>query len=949
MTENTDPPEPRRTEVPGGQGVQIGNQNTQNNQFIQTYVEHQVVQLPALSATGSTPHGDPLEAQPGAMGRPALRAYLTAARAAARQHPYAVALPGAPSLSTVYLRQQVSLQATQPLSPETDEANDRLHSIEMEEDTSLRRRQSLHLTRTARVTTEQIKRVLEKFDVNEMFDRNRGGFIIGGPGLGKSSLLRNLVETSAGNWLDDKDGAFVPVLIKAKSLLQPLPLPEAIAQAIMGDLGARLDKIDLAGLLAEAAMPGIPWLILLDGLDEILDAGDRQQVIEIMTRWLDDRRYRFFMTSRPLPQREFQALRSVGVPVFELQPFTDEQLPLLAHRWFAALGVPNVMQTVDLFVGQLLQTRIVQLARNPLIATISCVVFANSAGRELPRSRADLYEEFVTLLLRKPFTQSNSLESIKDRLSQYGDPARRVSETLLSDLRALLQDLALMRINGSELSLRAAAEQLSAKYRPSPVPASLWNEITAELLRQSGLLAERSGDFAFIHDTIMEYLAACSRSTSSRLRIRERWSLEARAGENESFALFMVALLRRRGVDLTRRIPAFLKIRKLLHARLVAAVVHDGGAIEPKVVQATIERLSAMATMRTNSIPDVLRRGAWLWEDDCVMAAKSLMMLDKNRGFELLVRLAADPTVAGLNIVDVFAERMLTEDFSDIDPALGLHILSEAASVPSGGDADPIEDRFRRMLIADFVFDRDADIGSELIGRLAEDPSMDVEDRMDCVRKLVECETVKATEIVKEVLAAIIADVNVSLCEKLDRYNFLLSIDQPTAVAALENVASDPVQGDFIRAMAAMMLYRDAHPEGVVSLCKLSGDRGVAGFHRVFHFAMFGGEYGQAAGRLAGLSYDHTLPGEWRIFAAEELIERDPEQGIDALRAIQRDSSVGRYMRAKARVRAVIYHRALAVLEVADWESPCTDSWSLTLWRFVHQLGELTRLLVRGT
>src|SRR5215467_6171793 len=51
--------EPRRlVEVPGGQGVQAGDYNTQDNTYIGTYIESQVVQAPAVTARGPVVVGD---------------------------------------------------------------------------------------------------------------------------------------------------------------------------------------------------------------------------------------------------------------------------------------------------------------------------------------------------------------------------------------------------------------------------------------------------------------------------------------------------------------------------------------------------------------------------------------------------------------------------------------------------------------------------------------------------------------------------------------------------------------------------------------------------------------------------------------------------------------------------------------------------------------------------
>lgn len=262
-------------------------------------------------------------------------------------------------------------------------------------------------------------------------------------------------------------------------------------------------------------------------------------------------------------------------------------------------------------------TRMAQLARSPLIATMSCVVFARHRDRGLPYSRAGLYKEFIKSSLDKfdrMYSAGDFLGSIKERVGPgYGSQAIVAAETLARELPSLTQDLAISRLTDSELDLRTEAEQLAKAYWPSGEPPQPWNDVVAELLVHSGLIFMRAGDLAFTHETIAEYLAACARATpprSGRPGVRERWQLMTHAGSNESYPLFVVALLRDRDIaDFTRRPPALLQMSKLLHARLVAALVHDGCQLDPDVVAVVEERLGAIATRKTSGIPFILRPG----------------------------------------------------------------------------------------------------------------------------------------------------------------------------------------------------------------------------------------------------------------------------------------------------------------------------------------------------
>ena len=860
--------------------------------------------------------------------------YLSAARAAASQHPYTIHIAGAPALSTVYLRQQLGLQADPAPPPGPDGAassrrpasnparfpatstvavaeavRGALQGADIDEP-------PLSDPNTG-VTPDVIREALQRFDIDEVLQRNDGALIVGAAGSGKSSLMRQLIVESADRWLGGTGHTdFIPVLVHARVLLAQLPLHEAIADALRQELGTRLDDVDLKMLLARAPGENLRWLILVDALDEIFEAERRQQVIEIIKGWWGDPKYRFLITSRPLPERELLLLRRSGIPTFEIQDFTDDQLPVLARRWFRALDFPQADEAVELFVNQVRRAGMARLARNPLIATICCVVFANQPDRELPYSRADLYESFITLFLDKVLAQEEFLTSIRSRARAYSLDGPSSVDALVADLRNLLQDIAAARFTDREPSLRGSAERLAARYQPPKVPQRVWQEIVVELLIQSGLIMERSGDLAFTHETIVEFLAACTRVTRlrhGRLGIRERWRLVTQAGSNESYALFVVALMLRDGIDLTSRPPAVLQARKLLHARLVAALVHDGCAVDRAVVSRATQYLIKIATEKTTGIPWGLRRGIW-WQDvDCVMAAKALTLIDKDQGLDLLFTLAADPGVPTFSVFDVLAEVMVREDLSEIDSARGLSVLYRIASAPGSADAENVQDSFNRMMIAELILEHDSKLGMELAEILARDRAMDLSDRLRCVLTLF-----RADQDAAGVLVDNLADADASLNAVLSFYTYLHYLDEEAAVPAMMRIATDRSRSGFYRAITCVALYRDAESEGLHALQELSADQSVPGFHRIYHFAELG-DPDRRVDRLSELSRTAALPTEWQIFAAEELWEARPESGIGALRAMRQDPALSRLERMKLSAKVFAYSQATQNSQFIDY------------------------------
>jgi hypothetical protein len=332
--------------------------------------------------------------------------------------------------------------------------------------------------------------------------------------------------------------------------------------------------------------------------------------------------------------------------------------------------------------------------------------------------------------------------------------------------------------------------------------------------------------------------------------------------------------------------------------------VHDGCQLDAGVVAVAKERLTAIATRKTSGIPFILRRGIWWQDDDCVMAAKALTLIDKDRGLDLLFTLAADPTVPSFSIFDVLAEVMVREDLTEIDSARGLLVLYRYASAPSPAGVEREEDSYNRMLIADLIMDRDAERGTELVRTLARDASMDLQDRMDCIERLVDIDKRAAIAA----LAGIVIDTSNRLPVVLKANSDLRRLDRPAAVAALAHVATDPARGAYSRAVAGVVLYREARPEGLRAFRELSGDRDVPGFYRVYYFAEFG-NHEERDSRLLEFSRDTTLSAAWRAFAAEELLAHDRETGLHALRAVQQDVSVGRRAGMKLTLRNFLLER----------------------------------------
>src|SRR5262249_21749188 len=152
-------------------------------------------------------------------------------------------------------------------------------------------------------------------------------------------------------------------------------------------------------------MAGLHWLILIDGLDEILDARERRSVIGALAERLrrsgdGDSGYRFLVTSRPMPEQELAPLRIAGVGHWRLRPFDHHDLEAFANGWFGARHPRTAHQETQKFLDRVARSRLQAIVRIPLLAVITAIVYEHGRKSALPAGQADLYEEFLRYLLQ---------------------------------------------------------------------------------------------------------------------------------------------------------------------------------------------------------------------------------------------------------------------------------------------------------------------------------------------------------------------------------------------------------------------------------------------------------------------------------------------------------------------------------------------------------------------
>ncbi|MFF9776937.1 NACHT domain-containing protein [Streptomyces sp. NPDC013978] len=705
---------------------------------------------------------------------PALARYLEAAGRAARSHPYAgVLLDMAPPLTDVYVRQQA-------LSRTLSHAD----------------ADQLPTTAAAPLSADEI------------MVRGETCVVFAGPGGGKSSLLRtHLAETLERVQAGEKVSA-IPVLISAADLAEDV-LPNALARAVTSELSnyGLVEELP-PKLFIDQPLPDVSWLVLVDGLDEIIDAKTRNQVLGKLTaviRGENGSQYRFIVATRPLPDGELDRLGKV--PRHELQRFSSEDLHQFVRNWFHALELPEADRAADEFTKALGRFHLTGLARNPLMAAMLCQLHAKHPDRFLPTGRGEIYRRFLDLLTEHRHA-SGIVTRTRASLEAYGKDAIAQADTTLSSLQSLIDLLAARRSEDKDTPAVAFLAAQSEAERPEGVPQPVWERFLGNVLRGSGLLIERADRFEFLHQTLLEYCAvnhatrdAQARAQTLRAVFHLRWygrrpwiyvrrirshvwweEMARRLSHRSSLGFLLDAVPDTR--EVRRLLKRVISIGGVQGCDVIAGQAELGTRIPVPITEAAVSLLENVARDATND--------GW----DRVNAARILYSLDDLRGVDLLVALARD-TAVGLD-----PER-LDAEFED-----------EESLVDMSDD---------RVWAAECLVEFGDARGADLLYELGLDPSLHGLFRQGCADRLEHYGDARAADL----LMHLARDTTVRTGARVAAAGRLARLEPRRGTALLRDLSQDPGADRLFAVWALSRLDETSFADLAELLVGLANDASV--------------------------------------------------------------------------------------------------------------------------
>ncbi|MFI5610686.1 trypsin-like peptidase domain-containing protein [Amycolatopsis sp. NPDC051903] len=734
---------------------------------------------------------------------PKLRRYLRAASAADENHPYAGLLEVRPPLSKVYLRQHLS-------GGEAPRA-----------------------------------------EAGELVSRYAGLQIFGGPGAGKSSLARHLTAVAARRWLDEGRGDHVPILVPAEALSRfGGGLADLLAEGVVRVLHTDLDRATLVSLFSEPPFPGGDWLVFVDGVDEVIDPAARGAVLAKIARHRSEGRYRFALTTRPLPEHLVAKVAADGsFPTFTIEPFGEHELGGFAVNWFSQLDLPDPAAASEQFRRRIADAGIGHLATIPLIATMMCILFAAQPDRRLPGNRAELYGQFIEHLLVK-----RKLGEVREHLVRWtkrsGPQAESAAEELLERTPELLETVAYeeyaasAEVGGPGYRLDPVAVLARHVTQPANMSRAEWDEVLREVLRSCGLFVEHRGRFAFIHQTLQEYLAAAHLARHHpdprRLSARRQVAPQDWPWRGLEVKVFLAGLWAARGRDLERLLMRLLNRRNRDQNYRYLVELHRQQVELPAKVAVKLRALLAQ----------------WVADD---------------------------------NLTDD-QWRPAVDAFVRLDPTLAVAALRESAG--------PGHRSQRRLDAALLLAEFQPQQAFQALGESARDRELNGAERLRAAKALLE----RAPQLGAAALTSIGRSAEADE-QRVDAALVLAKRDAGRATELLVSIAQDRAASDLVRLSAGRLLEPRARS---VVLAELAADHSVTGVIRLEAAAELDAR-GDAAGTalLVELAGGSGIGAQLRLQAAEALAQTGYHGVVDVFRAIAFTKRASEEVRAAAAEAAV--------------------------------------------
>lgn len=373
-------------------------------------------------------------------------------------------------------------------------------------------------------------KIEERQSVDKWLSNSSKYIILGGPGSGKSSLLRFLamdllkeepqIESLSHHW-----GKFLPIWVPFALWTKLIAKSESTSPSLSTLIHNWLESSDEGALwpLIQKALDDVRILLLVDGVDEWTSKSAAKIALDRLRVFIQQRNIPAIITSRP-HGFELLGMQEMGWQQGQLSNFSRAQQKQLSRIWFAhwykiqqSKGqIPHDVDLLkksdtdnELFFEEIdNSTDLEQLAKVPLL--LGLLIYHNFYNAQLPQSRFKAYKSLVEHLITKHPSRRKTIASITSEPSDFtDDEIQWILAHLAFHVHENVQNGMLSHEDVVDIVVNGLADE-NGKFGFPKHQARKESESIIELCtRNLGILVEGSpSDVRFYHRSFQEYLAS---------------------------------------------------------------------------------------------------------------------------------------------------------------------------------------------------------------------------------------------------------------------------------------------------------------------------------------------------------------------------------------------------------------------------------------------------------
>lgn len=318
---------------------------------------------------------------------------------------------------------------------------------------------------------------------------NHRTMVLGGPGTGKTTLMKSLVTSILKDRCHPDLNALIPVFIVLRNLAKHQYSVKAAIIAAFADY-----HFPGAEQFVESALAQGKLLIVCDGLDEV--GTNRDFVVAQIQEFCayDDQQdtpNTLLVTCREHAYSS-KDLHAAIAHIVRVEPFANHHMRIFLKGWPEHKG----RNAIHLYALIQADAQIRDICRNPLLLTILTGLYLDTDNFKLPTSRDQFYQNAVDeLLVQRP---------ARRQMTQNYDviDKRKILERVALDHLESIVDYQ----DAEEFSFVAIAKKAAEVLSDDKIDC---RALIKELVEINGILKPTQEDnYTLAHRTIQEYLAA---------------------------------------------------------------------------------------------------------------------------------------------------------------------------------------------------------------------------------------------------------------------------------------------------------------------------------------------------------------------------------------------------------------------------------------------------------